>query len=58
MSISFGVQAPSSAAKPSQVADLTNRFESCMPLISLISNNLLTLFSFGTNQGLRPNWNI
>jgi hypothetical protein len=47
LSISLGVQAPSSAAMPSQVADLTNRFDSFMPLISLASNNLLILFSFG-----------
>ncbi len=46
VSISFGVTAPSGLAIPSQVADRTKRFASFMPLISLLSNNLLMLFPF------------
>jgi hypothetical protein len=38
ISISWVVQAPSSVAIPSQVADRIKRFDRTMPLISLFSN--------------------
>jgi hypothetical protein len=37
--MSLGVTAPSLSAKPSQVADRTNRLASLMPLIEVHSNN-------------------
>jgi hypothetical protein len=43
-SMSLGVQAPSSAAIPSQVADRTNLFASFMLLMVLGSNGLFIIF--------------
>jgi hypothetical protein len=39
ISMSLGVTVPSLSAKPSQVADRTNRLASLMPLIEVLSNN-------------------
>jgi hypothetical protein len=52
--ISLGVTAPSSPAKPSQVADLMNRFDNCIPLIVLLSNNLLIRFPLFCPIGNAP----